>query len=62
MDQQEEETTVYEEAHIQADDVERLKNLIMQQNHETSPVTTNNNDKTAKPLDKLSSELAAKRL
>ncbi len=62
MNQQEEETTVYEEAQIQADDVEHLKKLIMQQKQLTPPATANNNDNTAKPLDKLSNELAAKRL
>lgn len=63
MDHQEEETTVYEESQIQADDLERLKKLMMmQQQQQTSSVTSNNTDNTGKPLDKLSSELAAKRL
>ncbi len=61
MNQPEEESTVYEETPIQPDDAQRLKALMMQQRQQTSSVTTNN-DTTSKPLDKLSSELAAKRL
>ena len=58
MNQPEEESTVYEETPIEPDDAQRLKALMMQQR---SSVTTNN-DTTSKPLDKLSSELAAKQL
>jgi hypothetical protein len=59
----EEETTVYEETAIPPDDAQRLKTLILQQRQQTSSATTTtNNDNTAKQFDKLSSELAAKRL
>ncbi|CAF3764721.1 unnamed protein product [Adineta steineri] len=62
MDQQEEETTVYEEAQIQPDDVQRIKTLITQQKQQISPAKINNNNNPPKPLDKLSTELATKRL
>ncbi|UJR31138.1 hypothetical protein I4U23_018645 [Adineta vaga] len=62
MDQPEEETTVYEEDQIQPDDVQRLKSLIIQQKQQTSSSQTNHNENTAKPLNKLSDELATKRL
>jgi len=59
INQPEEETTVYEETAIPPDDAQRLKTLILQQRQQT-PST--NNDNTPKQFDKLSSELAAKRL
>jgi hypothetical protein len=61
---QEEETTIYEETAIPPDDAQRLKELIMQQRQQasSSSINTIDNDNTHKPLDKLSSELAAKRL
>lgn len=71
VNQPDEETTVYEEASIQPDDAQRLKALIMQERQKalsssasTSSTTTtnNNNNATPKPLDRLSNELAAKRL
>jgi len=60
INQPEEETTVYEETAIPPDDAQRLKTLILQQRQQTSSAT--NNDNTPKQFDKLSSELAAKRL
>ena len=64
METQEEETTVYEEAPIPPADAQRLKSLIMQQKQQTSSSTidTIDQDDRAKPLDRLSNELAAKRL
>lgn len=61
---QEEETTIFEETSIPPDDAQRLKALIMQQRQQTSSSTINtiDNDDKPKPLDKLSNELAAKRL
>ncbi|CAF1431855.1 unnamed protein product [Adineta ricciae] len=52
----EEETTIFEEDPIRPDDVQRLKSLLDQQKMQTSPPNTK------QPLDKLSNELAAKRL
>lgn len=64
MEPQEEETTVYEEAPIQPADAQRLRTLIMQQRQQTSSSTidTIDQDERNKPLDRLSDELAAKRL
>lgn len=64
MEAQEEETTVYEEAPIPPADAQRLKSLIMQQKQQASSSTidTIDQDDRAKPLDRLSNELAAKRL
>ncbi|CAF4287233.1 unnamed protein product [Rotaria sp. Silwood2] len=60
---QDEETTVYEETPIQPDDAQRLKTLILQEKQKSISSTPNNKNKnTPKQLDKLSSELAAKRL
>jgi hypothetical protein len=61
---QEEETTVYEETPIPPDDAQRLKTLIMQQRKQASSPSrqTTKNGNPSQPLDKLSSELAAKRL
>ena len=56
MDPPEEETTVFEEDPIRPDDVQRLKSLLDQQKLQASP------SNTKQPLDKLSNELAAKRL
>ena len=60
MHQPEEETTVYEETSIQPDDVQRLKQLLIQQKQQTP--TTHLPEKDPKQLDQLSNELAAKRL
>ena len=60
MHQPEEETTVYEETSIQADDVQRLKQLLIQQKQQTS--TTQLSEKNPQQLGQLSNELAAKRL
>jgi hypothetical protein len=64
INSQEEETTIYEETPIPPDDAQRLKTLIMQQRQQASSSTINtiDDDNKPKPLDKLSSELAAKRL
>jgi hypothetical protein len=62
INQPEEETTVYEETAIPPDDAQRLKTLILQQRQQTSSSSSINNDNTPKQFDKLSSELAAKRL
>lgn len=56
MEPPEEETTVFEEAPIRPDDVQRLRLLLDQQKQQTSPPNTK------QPLDNLSNELAAKRL
>ncbi|CAF1498891.1 unnamed protein product [Rotaria sp. Silwood1] len=61
MNDQEEETTVYEETPIQPDDAQRLKKLLVQEKQKLTS-TTLNNENIPKPLDKLSNELAAKRL
>jgi hypothetical protein len=62
INQPEEETVVYEETPIPPDDAQRLKTLIIQQRQQASSSATTNNDHASKPLDKLSNELAAKRL
>lgn len=65
MEAQEEETTVYEEAPIPPADAQRLKSLIIQQQRQqasSSTIDTIDQDDRAKPLDRLSNELAAKRL
>jgi hypothetical protein len=64
INSQEEETTVFEETPIEPDDAQRLKALIMQQRQQTSSSTINtiDNDNAPKSFDKLSNELAEKRL
>jgi len=61
---QDEEQTIYEETPIQPDDVQRLKTLIMQQRQQQKPLPPPPPKAgiKEKPLDKLSSELATKRL
>ncbi|CAF2208121.1 unnamed protein product [Rotaria magnacalcarata] len=61
MNQSEEETTVYEETPIQPDDAQRLRALLMQERQKPIAAIPSN-DNASKPLDKLSTELAAKRL
>lgn len=56
----EEITTVYEETPIQPDDAQRLRALLMKERQKPT-LTIQNNENSSKPVDKLSSELAAKR-
>ena len=63
---EQEETTTYEEKLIQPDDARHLQALLTKQKQITSSTTMhdddNKNDNIHKPLEKLSSELTAKRL
>lgn len=56
MNQQDEESTVYEETSIEPEDVQRLKTLMLEQQERVS------NDNKEKNFDRLSEQLAAKRL
>ena len=62
MDQPEEETSVLEETPIEPLNAQLLKSLLIQQKQQASPAKAIENDDSAKPLDTLSNELAAKRL